>query len=127
MQLSLPDSSLTVVTGVTKTLDVSFHFCLLSKKNHRRILATKNGMILSASIQSSFQINQEIMNRVSSNKYQPRNLKFRLILSRNPRNSQQYYSSILPQKQEKSAMPGANWKNWLFLITQIKLFFFHEI
>jgi len=56
-------------------------FCL-SKNSHSRTLAIKNGMILSASIQSGFQIFQEAMTRRSINKYQPRDLKFRFAMLR---------------------------------------------
>ena len=50
-----------------------------------RVLAIKNGIILSASIQSGFQIFQERMTRKSINKYQPSDLKFKFITLRIPR------------------------------------------
>ena len=108
---------------MTKILDVFFfHLCPLLKKNYRRILATKNGTILSASIQSGFQILQEMMTRMSANKYQPRDLKFMLMMRIKPPQSQQTFHSSPASKAREIVHAGAHWKHWLPLGTQIKLF-----
>ena len=58
------------------------HLFFLSKKSHRIMLATKNGITLSASIQSGFQIFQETITRTSANKYQAMDLKFKFVMFR---------------------------------------------
>jgi len=49
-----------------------------------RILAINNGIILSASNQSVFQILQAMMTKISASKYQPRDLRFHFMMRIEP-------------------------------------------
>tara|TARA_B100002051_G_scaffold246660_1_gene255094 strand:- start:1686 stop:1853 length:168 start_codon:yes stop_codon:yes gene_type:complete len=49
-----------------------------------RIVAIRNGIILSASNQSGFQILQAMMTKISASKYQPRDLKFHFMMRIKP-------------------------------------------
>ena len=77
------------------------HLFFLQSHSQMRIVAIKNGIILSASNQSGIQILQVTITKISASKYQPRDLKFHFIMRIKPPSMRYWYNEALHCKPQK--------------------------